>query len=110
VLAARSYGAGTRWLLARHILPNVLNPILIVASLEVASVILIEASLSFLGVGVSLGTPSWGSMVSEGRHLLTTAWWLVGVPAAAIVLVSLSGNLFGDWVRDALDPRLRHVR
>lgn len=110
VLAARSIGAGGAWILARHILPNVLNAVVIVATLEVASVILIEASLSFLGVGVSLGTPSWGTMVSEGRNFLTIAWWLVGMPGIAIILVSLSGNLAGDWLRDTLDPRLRNMR
>jgi peptide/nickel transport system permease protein len=110
VLAARATGAGSGWILARHILPNVVNAVVILATLEVAAVILTEASLSFLGVGVGLGTPSWGTMISEGRNFLTIAWWLVGIPGIAVVLVSLSGNLAGDWLRDALDPRLRNVR
>jgi peptide/nickel transport system permease protein len=110
VLAARSTGAGAGWILVRHIFPNVLNAVVILATLEVAAVILTEASLSFLGVGVGLGTPSWGTMISEGRNFLTIAWWLVGIPGIAVVLVSLSGNLAGDWLRDALDPRLRNNR
>jgi peptide/nickel transport system permease protein len=110
VLASRSVGAGTGWMLFRHILPNVLNAVVILATLEVAAVILTEASLSFLGVGVGLGTPSWGTMVSEGRNFLTIAWWLVGIPGVSVMLVSLSANLAGDWLRDALDPRLRNIR
>lgn len=110
VLAARSIGAGEMWIMARHIAPNVLNAVVILATLEVSQVILIESALSFLGVGVGLGTPSWGAMVSEGRNYMTIAWWLAGLPGIAILLVSLSGNMAGDWVRDALDPRLRNVR
>jgi peptide/nickel transport system permease protein len=110
VVAARSIGANDVWIVTRHIVPNVLNAVVILATLEVAQVILIEAALSFLGVGVGLGTPSWGAMVSEGRSFLTIAWWIVGIPGIAILLVSLSGNLAGDWLRDALDPRLRNLR
>jgi peptide/nickel transport system permease protein len=110
VLAARAVGATEMWIIARHIAPNVLNAVVILATLEVSQVILIESALSFLGVGVGLGTPSWGAMVSEGRNYMTIAWWLAGLPGIAILLVSLSGNMAGDWVRDALDPRLRNVR
>ncbi len=110
VTAARSCGASNARIIARHICPNVLDAVVILATLQVTQVILIEASLSFLGVGVRLGTPSWGAMISEGRDYLTIAWWLVGLPGTAIALVSLSGNLAGDWLRDALDPRLRHLR
>jgi peptide/nickel transport system permease protein len=110
VTAARAIGARDSWIVLRHIVPNVLNAVVILATLEVAQVILIEASLSFLGVGVGLGTPSWGAMVSEGRNFMTIAWWLVGIPGIAILLVSLSGNLAGDWLRDILDPRLRGIR
>lgn len=110
VVAARSVGAGEFWIITRHIVPNVLNAVVILATLEVAQVILIEAALSFLGVGVGLGTPSWGAMVSEGRNFMTIAWWLTGLPGIAILLVSLSGNVAGDWLRDTLDPRLRNVR
>lgn len=110
IQAARAVGAGDAWIISRHIVPNVLNAVVIVATLEVAQVILLEAALSFLGVGVGLGTPSWGAMVSEGRTYMTLAWWLFGIPGIAILLVSLSGNLMGDWLRDRLDPRLRGVR
>lgn len=110
VTAAIALGATDLWIITRHIVPNVLNVVVILSTLEVAAVILTEAGLSFLGVGVGLGTPSWGAMVSEGRNYMTLAWWLTGIPGVAILLVSLSGNLAGDWLRDALDPRLRNVR
>ena len=110
VTAATAMGASDFRILTRHIVPNVLNLVVILATLEVASVILVEAGLSFLGLGVGLGTPSWGAMVSEGRNFITIAWWLTVIPGLAILLVALSGNLAGDWVRDAIDPRLRNVR
>jgi peptide/nickel transport system permease protein len=110
ILAARASGASNVRIILRHILPNVANPIIILATLNVANVILAEASLSFLGVGVPQTTISWGSMIAEGRSLLSTAWWLVAAPGVAIVSVSLVGNLFGDWLRDALDPQLRNLR
>lgn len=110
VTAATALGASDLWIMSRHIVPNVLNVVVILATLEVASVILAEAALSFLGIGVGLGTPSWGAMVSEGRNYMTRAWWLTTIPGVAILLIALSGNLAGDWLRDALDPRLRNVR
>lgn len=110
VVAARAIGASEARIVARHIAPNILNAVVILATLEVSQVILIESALSFLGVGVGLGTPSWGAMVSEGRNYMTIAWWLAGLPGIAILLVSLSGNMAGDWLRDLLDPRLRNVR
>ena len=110
VTAARTIGAGDLRIMFRHILPNLLNTIVILATLNVATVIIAEAGLSFLGVGVAQETISWGKMISEGRGVLSIAWWLVTIPGVAIILVSLAGNLFGDWLRDALDPRLRHAR
>ncbi len=110
VVAARASGASDRRILFRHILPNILNTIVIMATLDVPSVILIEAALSFLNIGVAPGTPSWGAMISEGRNFMTIAWWPIWMPGIAILLVSLTGNLMGDWLRDALDPRLRNVR
>ena len=110
VIAARTIGAGNLRIMFRHILPNLLNTIVILATLNVATVIIAEAGLSFLGVGVSQETISWGKMISEGRGVLSIAWWLVTIPGIAIILVALAGNLFGDWLRDALDPRLRHAR
>ena len=110
IIAAQSSGASDGRLLFRHIVPNLLNTIVIMATLEVPSVILIEASLSFLNIGVAPGTPSWGAMISEGRNFMTIAWWPIWIPGIAILLVSLTGNLMGDWLRDTLDPRLRNVR
>ena len=110
IAASRALGGNDRWIMIRHFVPNLINPVVILATLDVAAVILIEASLSFLGVGVPPPTASWGSMVSEGRNFLRIASWLVTVPGIAILTISLVGNLFGDWLRDALDPRLRNVR
>ncbi len=110
VVAARSSGASDKRILFRHVLPNIVNTIVIMATLDVPSVILIEAALSFLNIGVAPGTPSWGAMISEGRNFMTIAWWPIWMPGIAILLVSLTGNLMGDWLRDALDPRLRNVR
>lgn len=107
ILAARTIGAGYARLLGRHILPNLVNSIIVLATLQLATVIIAEASLSFLGVGAEIGTPSWGSMVAEGRKLLSIKFWLVGIPGLAIVIVALVANLMGDWLRDFLDPRLR---
>ncbi len=110
VTAAQASGASDKRVLFRHILPNILNTIVIMATLEVPSVILIEAALSFLNIGVAPGTASWGAMISEGRNFMTIAWWPIWMPGIAILLVSLTGNLMGDWLRDTLDPRLRNVR
>ena len=110
VVAAQASGASDRRILFRHILPNILNTIVIMATLDVPAVILIEAALSFLNIGVAPGTPSWGAMISEGRNFMTIAWWPIWMPGIAILLVSLTGNLMGDWLRDTLDPRLRNLR
>ena len=110
VVAARASGASDRRILFRHVLPNIVNTIVIMATLDVPAVILIEAALSFLNIGVAPGTPSWGAMISEGRNFMTIAWWPIWMPGIAILLVSLTGNLMGDWLRDTLDPRLRNVR
>ena len=94
----------------RHIFPNVINTILIVISLLVGQTILLEASLSFLGVGVPPGDPAWGIMVSEGRDQIFEIWWLALFPGIAITVVVMAMNFFGDWLRDTLDPRLRRTR
>jgi peptide/nickel transport system permease protein len=96
-------------ILRRHILPNVINTLLIVTSLSVGGVILTEASLSYLGLGLPPDEPAWGIMVSEGRNYVITAWWLSLFPGVAITLVVLAFNFFGDWLRDSLDPKLRRV-
>jgi peptide/nickel transport system permease protein len=110
VALARVAGMPWWWILWKHLLPNVFNTVLVLATLDVAVVIVFEASLSFLGLGVVPPTPAWGSMLAEGRNYLTVAWWLITMPGIAIFAVCLSGNLFGDWLRDRLDPRLRQTR
>ncbi|HUG09453.1 MAG TPA: ABC transporter permease [Opitutaceae bacterium] len=107
VLATRSVGASEARIAVRHIVPNIVDVVVVLATLDIAAVILIEAALSFLGVGVPPPTPSWGAMVSDGRSYITIAWWLALFPGLAILIVSLSGNLIGDWLRDFLDPKLR---
>jgi len=105
VLSARAIGAGPLRIMARHILPNVLTPALVVGTLELARVIVMEAALSFLGLGVQPPSPSWGRMLAEGRTLISTAWWITTFPGVAILLTVLSVNLVGDWLRDYFDPR-----
>ena len=106
---ARVAGCGPLRIMRVHILPEVTNTLVVLATLSVATFILYEAALSFLGLGVRPPTPSWGSMISEGRLHMTTAWWLTVVPGVAILLTCLSANLLGDWLRDRLDPRLRNM-
>jgi len=110
IQAARTLG-GSGWRIAfRHILPNVVAPATVVATLELARVVLLEASLSFLGLGIQPPTPSWGRMLADGRDFIATAWWLATFPGVGIMLLVLSVNLVGDWLRDYFDPRLRHTR
>jgi len=107
VTVAVALGARATRIVFRHIAPNVLAPALVVSSFQLAELIIVESSLGFLGLGVQPPTPSWGSMLSQGREYLGSAWWLVAFPGIAIVLTVLGANLFGDALRDALDPRLR---
>ena len=109
VALARVAGAGTLRIMFLHILPGIANSVIVVATLLVGVVILLEAALSFLGAGVPPPTPAWGSMLSEGRDRIAVAWWISTLPGLAIFLTVLSLNLFGDWLRDALDPRLRQL-
>ena len=109
VAYAKVSGTGTMRVLLRHILPGVANTVMIVASLQVGGVILTEATLSFLGVGVPPPTPSWGSMVADGRNYLASAWWIALFPGVAIFLVVMACFFFADWARDRLDPRLRQL-
>ena len=110
VQAARAVGASNLRIIWRHLLPNSLAPLLVQLSLGMGQVILIEASLSFLGLGAQPPTPSWGSMLSSGRAYLLNASWLTLFPGLAIMLVVLGFNLMGDGLRDALDPRLLHTK
>ena len=105
--AARSLGSSHRHILLRHILPNVLGSIIVVATLQVSQFIIAEATVSFLGFGVQPPTAAWGTMLSEGRTFLYIAWWITLFPGLALVLTALSMNIVGDWLRDRLDPTLR---
>lgn len=107
VTLARCAGASNMRIMLKHILPGVVPTVLVITTLQVGSVILFEAALSFLGVGIPPPAPSWGSMVSEGRAQLTSAPWLSIVPGMAIFLTVLATNTLGDWLRDRLDPRLQ---
>lgn len=106
VAAAVAIGASRVRIVLRHILPNVVSSIIVVGTLEVPRLILMEATLSFLGLGIQPPLPSWGSMASDGRVYITAAWWLCTFPGLAIMLVVLSVNLMGDWLRDELDVRI----
>lgn len=106
VESARALGARDGAILWRHVLPNVLPPLVVVATFSVARTIIAEASLSFLGLGIPPPAPSWGAMLDEGRNYLTTGWWLALFPGLAILGVVLGINLVGDWLRDVLDPRV----
>ena len=109
VARARVAGASDIRIIFRHVFPNIVNTIIVLATLEVGQVILLESTLSFLGAGLPRPTPAWGLMVADGRELLVTSWWLTVWPGTAILLSVLSMNLLGDWLRDRLDPKLRNV-
>jgi peptide/nickel transport system permease protein len=109
VAQARITGSSSLRIMIKHIFPNIVNPLIVMATLMVGLVILLEASLSYLGAGIPPPTPSWGSMVSDGRNLIETAWWISFFPGLTIGLVVLSGNFLGDWIRDKLDPKLRQL-
>ena len=109
VTMARLAGASNIRILLRHIVPGVTPTIMVLATLEVGTVILFEASLSFLGVGIPPPRPSWGVMVADGRGQIATGWWISLFPGLAILLLVLSFNQFGDWLRDRSDPRLQQL-
>ena len=106
---AQVSGSSSFRIIVRHVFPNVVNTIVVLATLQVGFVILLEASLSFLGAGIPRPTPAWGLMVADGRDLVTAAWWVSFFPGVAISLVVLSLNLMGDWLRDRLDPKQRNL-
>ena len=109
VILARVAGVSTPVMLARHIFPTTVNTLMVLTSLQVGQVILLEASLSFLGLGLPVGAPAWGIMVAEGRNVILDLWWLAALPGLAITVVVLAFNFFGDWMRDAMDPKLRRA-
>ncbi|OGN96890.1 MAG: hypothetical protein A2Z77_00395 [Chloroflexi bacterium RBG_13_51_36] len=109
VAQARISGASSLRIMRVHIFPNIINQLIIVMTMAIGATILAEAALSFLGIGIPPPTPSWGSMVSDGRNDLSKAWWISTFPGILIGLVVMSGNFFGDWLRDKLDPKLRQL-
>jgi peptide/nickel transport system permease protein len=109
VALARTAGCPGLTIMFRHIVPNLLPSVLVLATLHVGYVIVLEAALSFLGVGIPPPTPSWGVMVADGRGLIERAWWVSILPGIAILVTVLSLNILGDWVRDRLDPKLRQA-
>ena len=109
IAQARLAGAGGWRIITRHLLPNTLNTLVVLVTLQIGYVIIVEASLSFLGAGIPPPTPAWGSMIAEGREFVTSAWWVSFFPGLAILLVVLAFNLLGDWLRDTLDPKLRQL-
>jgi len=109
VLAANATGESDWQILFEHILPNIWSPVIVIASFSVASNIVSEASLSFLGVGVPPSIPSWGVMLADGRQYIGIAEWLTIPPGVAISLTVLSINILGDWLRDFLDPKLKNI-
>ena len=110
VTLAQIYGVSSGMIVWRHLFPNVINTLMVLTSVTVGQVILLEASLSFLGLGLKVGDPAWGIMIAEGRKLLTQAWWIALFPGVVITIVVMAFNFFGDWLRDYLDPRLRRAR
>ena len=110
VTVAVALGASDWRILLRHIAPNVLASALVVSTFQLAELIIVESSLSFLGLGVQPPMPSWGSMLSQGREYISSAWWLVTFPGVAIIVTVLGANLLGDAIRDVMDPRLRGLR
>lgn len=109
IAQARIAGAGASRIITRHLLPNTLNTLMVLVTLQIGYVIILEASLSFLGAGIPPPMPAWGSMIAEGREFVTSAWWVSFFPGLAILLVVLAFNLLGDWLRDTLDPKLRQL-
>jgi peptide/nickel transport system permease protein len=109
IARARVAGASHLRIMARYIFPNVVNSLLVLATLQVGYVILLESALSFLGAGLPRPLPAWGLMIADGRELIVTAWWVSMFPGLAIMLTVLSLNLLGDWLRDHYDPKLRNV-
>ncbi len=109
VARARVAGASHTRIIIKHIFPNLVNTMIVLATLNIGFVIVLEAGLSFLGAGVPRPNPAWGLMVADGRELITESWWVAFFPGVAILLTVLSFNLLGDWVRDKLDPKQRQI-
>lgn len=110
ILSARAIGVKDRRIIFQHLLPNLIGPVIVLMTLNIANNILLESSLTFLGLGVDPTIPSWGGMLADGRTYLQTAWWVSLFPGVAILLTVLGLNLLGDWLRDSLDPTGRTTR
>ena len=106
VLAAKALGFTSARIIARYILPNVLAPVIVVGTFSIAQTIVAESALSFLGLGLSTSIPTWGGMLADGRNYIVVAWWLAAIPGLVITITVIGINLFGDWLRDHLDPKL----
>ena len=109
VVMAKSLGGKPRRILRKHILPNVIDSAMIVATMQLGNAVMLEASLSFLGLGVQAPAVAWGKMIAESRLYMQSAWWLPTFPGLALFITVLGANMFGDWLRDKLDPKLRQV-
>ncbi len=109
VVGAKAVGSRTNRIMFHHILPNVLSPAIVIGTLYLGRMIIIESALSFLGVGVPPPTPTWGGMLAHGREFLDTAWWIAFFPGVVLMITVLSVNLLGDWLRDALDPKMKRL-
>ncbi|MBW2029240.1 MAG: ABC transporter permease [Deltaproteobacteria bacterium] len=109
VALARVGGVSSITIMWRHILPNVAHTMLVMLTLQVGTIILVEASLSFFGCGVPPPDPVWGGLIARGREYITSAWWITFFPGVSLALVALSFNMLGDWLREVLDPKLRQV-
>lgn len=110
VVAAKAIGATDLRIIFQHILPNTVSSIIVLATVQMAQMIMMEAALSFLGLGVQPPTPSWGTIISDGRGYLGRAWWITTLPGIAITMTVLEINFIGDWLRENLDPRLKSLR
>lgn len=109
IALARVAGAGRWWIMRRHVLPNLMSPVVVLATLQLGAAVGLEAALTFLGLGIQPPASAWGLMISDGRLFMAQAWWIPTVPGIAIVMTVLGSNLLGDWLRDRLDPRLRQL-
>src|SRR5436305_1377083 len=108
VQAARGLGSGDGRILRRHLLPNLVSPVLVLASFEVARMIILEAALGFLGLGVQPPTPTWGNMLADGRDYIRDAWWIAAFPGLIIMITAAGVNFLGDGLRDLFDPTMQH--
>ena len=109
IARAKVAGASNTRIIIKHVFPNITNTLIVLGTLQVGTVILLEATLSFLGAGIPRPNPAWGVMVADGRDHIASAWWIAVMPGIAIMMTVLSMNMMGDWLRDKLDPKLRQV-